>query len=172
MRPKEETIAEDVKELIAFKLGEEEFGVDIKQIKEIANLTDVTRVPNVPSFVEGVTNLRGKITPIVDLRKKFGLKSKGSSKDSRIVIAELDGHLVGLIVDEVTDVLNMPARDIDPAPELIASAASKRYLKGIGKVGEKRLIILLDLEKLLSKEEFIDITEVKAKNDPRRGGSP
>jgi purine-binding chemotaxis protein CheW len=169
VRPEEKTTVEDTKELIAFKLGGEEFGADVMQVREISKPIDITRVPRAPPFVDGVINLRGRITSIVNLRKKFGFEPKEPGPNTRIVIAELDGHPIGLVVDEVTDVLKVPVKNIDPTPELVTSEASKEYLKGVGKVGEKRLIILLDLEKMLSREEFVDIrkTEERATKPPK-----
>jgi len=173
VKPEEKITGDGTKELIVFKLGAEEFGADIMQIREISKLMDITRVPGAPSFIDGVINLRGKITPIINLRKKLGFKPKEPGPDTRIIIAELDGHPVGMIVDEVTDVMKIPTKKIVPAPELVTSETSRRYLKGVGKVGKKRLIILLDLEKVLSNEEFIDTGKVEEKaamsSEIRRG---
>ena len=143
------------KKFVTFKLGTEEFGVDVMQIREISGMVDITRVPRATSYVDGVINLRGRITPIINLRKRFGFEPKEPGPSTRIVIAELDEHLIGIIVDEVTDVLGIAMENIDPTPELVTTEVSKEYLKGIGKVGEKRLIILLDMNKVVSKEAFI-----------------
>ena len=166
VRPEERAAAEVMeaaKKFVAFKLGAEEFGADVMQIREISRLMDITRVPRAPSFVDGVINLRGRITPIVNLRKRFGFEPKEPGPDTRIVIAELEGYPIGIIVDEVTDVLGIPAKNIDQTPELVTTKVSKEYLKGVGKVGEKRLIILLDLKKILSKEEFVEIRKMEEK---------
>lgn len=171
MRPEERAAVEAIeaaKKFVAFKLGAEEFGADVLQIREISRLVDITRVPRAPSFVDGVINLRGRITPIVNLRRRFGFEPKEPGPETRIVIAELEGYPIGIIVDEVTDVLGIPVKNIDPTPELVTTEVSKEYLKGVGKVGEKRLIILLDLDKVLSKEEFAEmrVMEEKAAKSP------
>lgn len=164
MRPEERVAVEAIEaanKFVAFKLGAEEFGADVMQIREISKLVDITRVPRAPSFVDGVINLRGRITPIVNLRKRFGFEPKEPGPDTRIIIAELEGYPIGIIVDEVTDVLGIPAKNIDQTPELVTTEVSKEYLKGVGKVGEKRLIILLDLNKVLSSEEFAEIRKIE-----------
>ncbi len=164
VRPEERAAVEAIeaaKKFVAFKLGAEEFGADVVQIREISRLVDITRVPRAPSFVDGVINLRGRITPIVNLRKRFGFEPKEPGPDTRLVIAELEGHPIGIIVDEVTDVLGIPAKNIDQTPELVTTKVSKEYLKGVGKVGEKRLIILLDLKKMLPEKEFVEIRKME-----------
>ena len=163
VRPEERAAVEAIetaKKFVTFKLGAEEFGADVMQIREISRLVDITRVPIAPSFVDGVINLRGRITPIVNLRKRFGFEPKEPGPETRIVIAELEGYPIGIIVDEVTDVLGIPAKNIDPTPGLVTTEVSKEYLKGIGKVGKDRLIIMLDLKKVLSAEEFAEIRKM------------
>ena len=138
-------------QLVSFKLGEEEFGVDILQVQEIIRMQSITRVPNAPHFVEGVINLRGKVIPIIDLRKRFDLGDHERDKNTRIVVVKIDEIVVGLIVDEVSEVLRIPADTVEPPPPIIAGIESD-FIKGVGKL-EGRLLILLDLNKILSKEE-------------------
>ncbi len=153
------------KKFVAFELGKEEFGADVTQIKEISRVKETTEVPTAPDFVEGIINLRGTIAPIIDLRKRLNLEPKELDSDSRIVIAERGDQFIGMIVDTVTDVLEIPEEKTDSTPNLITTEVSEEYLKGVGKVGEDRLIILLDLTKLLSREEFEKIDEISEKED-------
>ncbi len=150
--PEERTVAEEAKPYVIFRLGDEEFGVDVMSIKEIAKITTITRVPHTPDFIEGITNLRGSLATVINLRKRFGLESKEIDVDSRLIIAELEEKLVGMLVDAATEVLRIPVSDIEAAPEMVTTEISKQYLRGMGKV-ENRLIILLDLKQVLPEEE-------------------
>ncbi len=142
---------EEIYQLVGFKIGEEEFAVDILKVQEIIKLVDITPVPNSPDFVEGVINLRGKVIPIISLRKRFGFEPKENDQRTRIVVVELEGKLVGFIVDAVTEVLRIPASTVEPPPPIISKIESD-YLKGVGKLDE-RLLILLDIDKVLTKKE-------------------
>lgn len=137
-------------QLVTFKLGDEEFGVDILKVQEINRMMDITKIPNAPQFIEGVINLRGKIIPIVDLRKKLGFDNiKGvSEKTTRIIVVELDGLVLGFIVDSVSEVLRVPENTIEPPPSIVGGVESD-YIEGVGKL-ENRLLILLELKKLFS----------------------
>ncbi len=146
-------------QLVSFKLGDEEFGVDILQVQEIIRMQNITRVPNAPHFVEGVINLRGKVIPIIDLRKRFDLGHHEADKNTRIVVVKIDDIVVGLIVDEVSEVLRIPADTVEPPPPIIAGIESD-YIKGVGKLDEGRLLILLDLNKILSKEEQYSLKQM------------
>ena len=151
MRGKAE-VHEETKQLVIFRLGDEEFGVDILQVREIEKLEQgVTRVPKSPNFVEGVINLRGEIVPIVDLRKRFGLVVREIGHESRVVIVEVNKNLVGMMVDAVVEVLRLNVSAIDLAPT-ITKGVDAYFLSGVARIGE-RLIILLDLERALSAEE-------------------
>ncbi|GAB6886666.1 chemotaxis protein CheW [Desulfothermus okinawensis JCM 13304] len=138
-------------QLVSFKLGDEEFGVDIMQVQEIIRMQNITSVPNAPDFVEGVINLRGRVIPIIDLRKRFGLEEKSHDKATRIIVVKVEEITVGLVVDEVSEVLRIPIDTVEPPPPIVAGVESE-YIKGVGKL-EDRLLILLDLTKTLSKEE-------------------
>jgi len=137
-------------QLVTFKLGHEEFGVDILKVQEINRMMDITRIPNAPPFIEGVINLRGKIIPIVDLRKRLGfLDMDGrSEKTTRIIVIELDGLVLGFIVDSVSEVLRRPGNTIEPAPSIVGGIESE-YIEGVGKL-DNRLLILLELTRLFS----------------------
>lgn len=139
-------------QLATFRLGSEEYAVDIATVQEIVRMTAVTRVPRAPSFVEGVVNLRGKIVPVIDLRKRFGMATVEATKATRIIIVEVAGKTVGLIVDAVREVLRLSSDAIDPTPEMVSSDIDAAFFKGVGKL-EDRLIILLDLTRLLTLDE-------------------
>lgn len=138
-------------QLVTFKIAKEEFAVDILKVQEIIKLVEITRVPKSPCFVEGVINLRGKVIPVIDLRKRFGLDNVERNKDSRIIVIETDGKTVGMLVDSVSEVLRLDAGTIEPSPE-IAGSVDSEYVNGVGKL-EDRLIILLSLDKVLNPKE-------------------
>ena len=139
------------RQLVVFDLGGEVYGVDINTVREIIRVQEITHVPNAPEFVEGVINLRGKVIPIVDLRKKFSLEEGEESKENRIVVVDIVGEDIGVMVDAVAEVMRLPSDSVEPTGDLIATDDSY-YIEGIANLGE-RLIILLDLEKVLSKEQ-------------------
>jgi purine-binding chemotaxis protein CheW len=142
-------------QLVVFMLAKEHYGVRIAVVESIIKLQPITAVPCSPAFVEGVTNLRGRVLPVIDLRKRFGLPAEESTKDTRVVVVEMNGTLVGMIVDAVSEVLRVPAESIE-SPSPIMTTVDSAFITGIAKVGE-RLIILLDLEKVLSPEEKADL---------------
>ncbi|MDK2896638.1 MAG: purine-binding chemotaxis protein CheW [Candidatus Atribacteria bacterium] len=146
-------------QLVAFMLGEETYGVDISQVEEIIRFQPVTRVPGAPDFVEGVINLRGRVIPVIDLRKRFNLGQKELTKSTRVMVVEVSPHTVGMIVDAVDEVLRINEEQIEPPSPLIASIDAE-YIQGVGKL-EDKLIILLDLSSVLSKEETEDLTRLE-----------
>jgi purine-binding chemotaxis protein CheW len=141
------TGSDELLQLVSFKIGDEEFGVDILKVQEINRMIDVTRVPNAPDYVEGVINLRGKVIPVVDLRKRLGMDAKENDKSTRIIVVELNGKTVGFVVDGVREVLRIPKSVTEPPPSL-ATGINAEYITAIGKLGD-RLLTLLDLEKVL-----------------------
>lgn len=138
-------------QLVTFSIGEEEFGVNILKVKEINRTMEITKVPRAPVFVEGVINLRGNVIPIIDLRRRFGLMPKPEDKDTRIIVIELSGIIVGFVVDAVSEVLRIPAGTVEPPPPVVAGVESD-YISGVGKLKD-RLLIMLDLDKILSSED-------------------
>src|SRR4030042_231922 len=134
------------KELVLFELGKEIYGVDISVVYEIIRMQPITRVPKAPCFVEGVINLRGKVIPIVDMRKRFGLPKAEQNKDNRIMVLESGGQNIGVIIDAVTEVLRIPSDSVEPPSSIVVSAASD-YLLGIAK-HDKTMIILLDMDRV------------------------
>ena len=144
-----ETIAstEEVLQLVTFTLNDEEYAVDILSVQEINRITEITQVPNSPDFVDGVINLRGKVIPVINMRKKFGLNDKASDDTSRVIIMDIQGVTNGLLVDSVSEVLRIPSNIVEPPPPLSSSTHSK-FIKGIAKM-ENRLIVLIDINKLM-----------------------
>ncbi len=140
---------------VGFKIGKELFGVDIASVKEIVRVPEIVKVPDTPDFVEGVINLRGKIVSVVDLKKRFRLGQVDRSKTSRVLVVEMNGRVIGLLVDAASEVLRLPADSIEPPPDMI-SGIGIEYITGVGKVGE-RIIILLDIKKVLNHGEWQQI---------------
>jgi len=137
--------------LVVFALGDEQYGVGINSVESIIRPKSITAVPRAPHFVEGVTNLRGTVLPVVDLHRRFGLPAQDAGKDARIVVAESAGNKVGMMVDAVLEVRRIPEPAIEPPSPLVTSIDSD-FITGIAKVGEDRLIILLDLVRVLAHE--------------------
>jgi purine-binding chemotaxis protein CheW len=138
-------------QVVSFKLGSEEYGVDIAQVQEINRMVAVTHVPRAPQFMEGVINLRGQLIPIIDLRTRFGMARAEHTKNTRIVVTEIGAKRVGMVVDSVSEVLRLPVDQIEPAPEMLTGVDTE-YIRGVGKI-EDRLIILLDLGRIISGAE-------------------
>ena len=148
----------DILQLVGFLIGKEEFAVDILKVQEINRITQITKVPNSPEFVEGVINLRGKVIPILDLRIRMGMDKKSHDNSTRIIVVEVSGKTIGFIVDEVTEVLRIPKTVIENPPELV-SGVNSDFITGVGKL-EDRLLILLDLDRILSVEESKAIKDI------------
>ncbi len=148
------------RQLVVFQLGAELYGVDIARVHEIIRLQTITRVPRAPSFVEGVINLRGKVIPVVDLRRRFGLPLADHTRATRTVVVEIGDQVVGIIVDSVSEVLRVSTATIEPPSPVVAGIDSE-YLQGIAKLPE-RLVILLDLDRVLAREERRGAIEVAA----------
>lgn len=146
-------------QLVVFKLANEYYGVDIALVESIIKMQTLVAVPHAPDFVEGVTNLRGVVLSVVDLRKRFGLPEIETSKDTRIIVVEINNLTVGMIVDAVTEVLRLQEESIQPPPPLMVTAASA-FITGIAKIDE-RLVILLDLKKVLSLEETTQLSSAE-----------
>jgi len=149
---------EDLLQLVSFKIGTEEFGLDILKVQEINRMVEITRVPNSPEYVSGVINLRGKVIPVVDLRWRFGLGRKEEDKNTRIIVVELEGVVVGFVVDQVKEVLRIPKSVTEPPPAMVAGIGSE-YITAVGKLKD-RLLILLDMERVLSDTEKIELHQV------------
>ncbi len=145
-------VSEELLQLVSFKIGDAEFGVDILRVQEINKMMELTTVPNTPPFVEGVVNLRGRIIPVLNLRSRLGLPIREYDSETRIIVVELEDKTIGFIVDEVKEVLRIPKSITEQPPEIVSGVDSE-YITAIGKL-EDRLLILLDLTKILSNEEM------------------
>lgn len=150
----ETTTTQSEQQLVVFDLAQEAYGVDIGTVREIIRMQDVTSVPHRPDYVSGVINLRGRITPVVDLRKRFDLTEQEITRDSRIVVVDIDGDDIGMIVDSVTEVLRISTTQIEPPSTMIAAGGSD-YIVGIAKL-EERLVLLLDLGRVLTTAQPVD----------------
>jgi purine-binding chemotaxis protein CheW len=152
--------------IVGFRVGREVFGVPISLVREIVRVPEITSVPDSPGFVQGVINLRGKIVSVVDLRLRFGEKNIKPTKKNRILVAEVQGKLVGLIVDSASEVLKIPESDIELPP--VFDQGELNYVTGVGKLNG-RLIILIDLNRILQKGELRRLGEVA---EPRAAAAP
>lgn len=154
------------KQLVIFKLAGEEFGVDISEVKEIIKMEDITTIPNIEDTLKGVINLRGKIIVVMSLAKKLNLAIKQNDKDTRIIIIEIGDNIVGMIVECVEEVLRVTTDKISTAPEMIRRDINSDYLDGVC-VLDTRLIILLDLAKILNTKDLDKITKIQEQNTPQ-----
>jgi len=145
-------VGDELLQLVSFKIGPEEFGVDITKVQEINRMVDITKVPQAPAYVEGVINLRGKVIPIIDLRKRLGVQLQENDKNTRIVVVDIDSHVMGMIVDSVSEVLRIPVSTIEPPPD-IATGVNAEYIQGVAKMDE-RLLIFLDLSRVIDLESI------------------
>ena len=147
-------------QLVGFRLGNEEYGIDILKVQEINRVAEITKIPQSPDFVEGVINLRGNVIPIIDLRKRFHMPERKHDRQTRIVVGEIEGQTVGLIVDAVSEVIRLSSNTIEPTPKIV-SENQVDYIKGVGKL-EDRLLMLLDIDKILTgtdKEKLLEMSE-------------
>jgi purine-binding chemotaxis protein CheW len=153
--------------LLCFSLAGKEYAVDIGSVNEVRRLKAVTPVPQALDFIEGVVSLRGKVIPIVNLRKKLGLPSAEKTVFNRVLITETNNHILGIAVDSVIGVVNLDESNIEPPDEVLKKA---EYLTGVGKMG-KRLILIADVEKLLSGEERSGVAQIQKKVELKKRGA-
>jgi purine-binding chemotaxis protein CheW len=145
-------------QVVGFRIGRETFGLPISMVREIVRVPEVTSVPNAPEYIEGVINLRGRIIPVVDLRKRFGEKVIEANKKNRIVVVELEGRTIGLMVHAASEVLKIPPSEIE-APHNVFQEGELDYITGVGKLNG-RLVILLDLNRVLQRGELRRLDEI------------
>ncbi len=157
----ETTGPNELLQLVTFRLGDEEYAVNVAQVQEIVRLTTITAVPRSASHVEGVVNLRGRIVPVIDLACRFGLARRERSKTSRIVITEVGGRTVGMLVDAVSEVLRLASSAIDPTPEMLQEGIHADFITGIGKL-DGRMLIMLDLPRVLSVQDEAELAAASA----------
>lgn len=152
-------IVEEIK-VIVFRLKDEEYGVEVDQVKSIERLEHITRVPRTSYFVKGVINMRGIVTPIIDLRRRFGLEEAAYNETTRVIIVAVGEIEVGLIVDSANDVIDIPINAIEPPPEVVGGIEAV-YLRGVAKLN-RRLLILLNLDKVLNTDEIKQLENIEA----------
>lgn len=153
---------EKLMQLVGFVIGQELFGVDILMVQEIIRETPITPIPNSPDFIEGVINLRGNIIPVIDLRRRLNLRQAVSpAAQIWIMILNVNGRVTGFIVDSVTQVLKVPSNSIKPPPDIVVSGLQSQYITGVCRI-DRRLLILLDFNRILLVEEIRKLNELKA----------
>ena len=149
----------EMKQLISFTVGDEEYGFELQHVKEVIRMREVTRLPEVPAYVQGIVNLRGQVIPIIDLREKFGLPSTEATADTRVIVVEVEESAVGMVVDCADQVVRLAASQFEPPPPVL-SKASQAYITAVGKL-EDRLITILDVRRLLKSVGMQNITAAK-----------
>ncbi len=153
--------ANDELQLVVFMIGNEEFGVEITNVQEIIRMTSITRIPQSPNYVRGIISLRGRIIVVLNLNVIMGTESKEQDENTRIMVASIGETVMGFMVDSVSEVIRLPHKNIEPAPAVIANKLDTEYVRGVGKM-EDRLLILLDLHKLLSANELHSVHTISA----------
>lgn len=148
--------AEEMRQLISFTVGAEEYGLELLRVKEVIRMRQITWLPKAPSCVKGIINLRGDVIPIIDLRDRFGLHAIEHTAMTRIIVVEVEGRLVGIVVDSASQVVRVPADQFDPPPPMLGKTA-RGFITGVGKM-EGKLIITIDVDRILSSDEMSQIT--------------
>ncbi|MDR3765222.1 MAG: chemotaxis protein CheW [Acidobacteriota bacterium] len=151
MEHKDAGNAAQLLQLVSFSVANEEYGLDILRVQEIIRTQQLTRVPNLPDYVEGVINLRGKVIPVIALRRRLGLEAVDSDKNTRVVVVDVHGQTVGFIVDAVSEVLRISSETVEPTPRI--GQVEREYIAGVGKL-DSRLLLMLDLERLMNQAEI------------------
>jgi purine-binding chemotaxis protein CheW len=142
----------DLTQLVTFNLDNEEYGVAVLRVREIIRMPVITRVPNTPTYVQGVINLRGKVIPIISLRNRFSLMEAEYNNRTRIMVMDVEGELMGFVVDAVSEVIRISASEIQPSPSMVSGAIEQECIAGVINHGE-RLLVVLELERMFSHEE-------------------
>jgi len=145
----------DVKQLISFTVGTEEYGLELLRVREVIRMRQITWLPKAPPCVKGIINLRGDVIPIVDLRERFGLQAQEQTAMTRVIVVEAKGEPVGVVVDSASQVARVPADQFDPPP-MVMGEGSRDFVSAVGKMGD-RLIIMIDVDRILSTEEMSQI---------------
>lgn len=159
--PKKQLSIKDEIQLVVFNIGSEEFGVEIMHVQEIIRMTSITKIPQAPNYVRGIINLRGRIIVVLNLNVIMGMESKEQDENTRIVVANIGEAVMGFIVDSVSEVIRLPGKNIEPAPAVIANKIGTEYVRGVGKLDD-RLLILLNLDKVLNANELHSINTISA----------
>jgi purine-binding chemotaxis protein CheW len=146
--------------VIVFALANEHYGIEVEKVRTIERMIPITRVPKTPAFIKGVINLRGVVIPVLDLRGRFGLESTEPTENSRIIIVAANDLEVGFIVDSANDVIDIDSDAIDSPPEVVGGIKAK-YLRGVAKLSDNRLLIMLNLAEVLSRDEIIQLEHLE-----------
>ncbi|GAB6933462.1 MAG TPA: chemotaxis protein CheW [Calditerricola sp.] len=154
----QKTTANELK-VIVFQLNDESYGVDVYQVRSIERMQPITRVPGAPPFVKGVINLRGVVTPVIDLRSRLGLKERPYTDETRIIIVSVDDKDVGLIVDAANDVIDLPASSVEPPPDVVGGVRTE-FLRGVAKWGDG-VLVLLNLDRVLTLDERTQLKQLE-----------
>ena len=149
----------DELQLVVFNIGTEEFGVEIMNVQEIIRMTNITKIPQASGYVKGIINLRGRIIVVINLNVIMGMESKEQNENTRIIVADIGETVMGFIVDSVSEVIRLQQSSVEPAPAVIANKIGTEYVRGVGKL-EDRLLILLDLDKILSANELRNVNTI------------
>lgn len=148
------TIQAGILQLVTFRLGDEKYAVDILKVQEINNLKEITKIPNAPDYLEGAINLRGRVIPVLNLRRRFGLDEKAMDEATKIVVMDVKGVIMGILVDGVSEVLRVSEDIVEPPPRALNGSAE--FITGVAKL-EEGLVLLLDMDRLLSAEEQVAV---------------
>lgn len=152
-------------QLVVFSIGNEEFGVDIAQVREIVRLIPITYLPKAPAFIEGVVNLRGQVVAVIDLAKRLSIPGAARGESTRIVVVEFDGLTMGMIVDSVSEVLRLSSENVEEVPSVIETEVQEHFISGVGKLKD-RLLVLLNLKQVLTSEEIRHVEKAVANQKP------
>ncbi len=155
VKTKEVQLTGDEKQFVSFIIGEETYGVPVLRVQEIIGISEITHVPKTLPFVKGVINLRGSVVPVIDMRKKFKMEKREYDATTVIVVVEINGRHIGMIVDSVSDVLNIPVKSIQDTPHFSAKIETD-FIEAIGQTKDE-LVIILDVEKIITSDEIDDI---------------
>lgn len=147
-------------QLVVFNTGKEDFGIEIMNVQEIIRMTNITKIPQSPSYIRGIINLRGKIIVVINLNVVMGMESSEHDENTRIIVTSINDTVVGFVVDSVSEVLRLPSSSVEAAPELVSTKIDSSYLKGVGKL-DNRLLLLLDMGRVLSKDEMSQIPAIQ-----------
>lgn len=142
----------ELTQLVSFHLDNEEYGVEVLKVREIIRMVNITHMPNTPPYIEGIINLRGKVIPIISMRRKFGLMDMENNNQTRVIIMDVGGELLGFTVDSVSEVIRISASEIQPSPSVAAGGVGQEYIAGVINHGD-RLLVLLNLDMMFSNEE-------------------
>ena len=142
----------ELTQLVSFYLDKEEYGVEVLKVREIIRMVNITHMPNTPPYVEGIINLRGKVIPIISMRRKFGLMDMENNSQTRVIIMDVGGELLGFTVDAVSEVIRISANEIQPAPSVVSGGMGQEFIEGIINHAD-RLLVLLNLDLMFSNEE-------------------